>query len=344
MGKFVKNHSFKITSAVGLVCTTLAFLLFGQTEKSDASVKTDQPPRTVAALGRISPKNGVFQVTMPASSYPGFSPVAELHVKEGDLVKKGQLLAVLENKQRLETTWKSALAQGDIAGKRVEQIRSGAHPTELAASEAEAQRLETELASARTRHARNEKLFKTGAIPAAAFESTETEVAISEKGLEAARQRYRRLALVREVDLAVAEAQHQAALAEAEHAKAESGQAFIHAPCDGKVLKIYAHPGEAIGSSGLLELAEMPLYVLAEVYEPDIVRIKPGQKAEITGSIIDGKMTGVVEEIGYRVGRNRLFGSDPASATDLRIVEVKIRPERSAPVWIDARVTVQILP
>jgi HlyD family secretion protein len=277
---------------------------------------------------------------MAASSFPGLSPVADLRVREGESVKKGQILAVLENKDRLETAWKAAEAQAHVAEMRLAQVRAGADPADLAAAEAEVAQAETRFADAQTRHERNQKLYKAEAIPAATLESTAAELAVGQQGLNAARQRYRRLSVVRDVDLAVADAQYQAAQAEADHAKAELGQAYILAPADGLVVKIHARAGEVIGATGLLELAEMPLYVLAEVREPDIARVKIGQKALITGVLLDGQLEGVVEEIGLRVGKNQIFGNDPAMASDLRTVEVKVRLNKSAPTWIDARVTV----
>jgi HlyD family secretion protein len=167
------------------------------------------------------------------------------------------------------------------------------------------------------------------------------------KLLESARQRLRSMSEVREVDVALAEAQYQAALAEAEHAKAELGQAYIRAPMDGKVIKVHAHAGEQIGRDGVVEFAVVdPMYVVAEVHESDIARVRIGQKATVEGVALGQRMNGVVEEIGLKVGRNTLFSTDPASANDARVAEVRIKLEQAEPAarFLQARVTVVIEP
>ncbi len=263
------------------------------------------------------------------------------------MVKKGEVLAVLENAKRLESSWRSAEAQALVAEARLAQVQAGANPAEIAVAKAEADRLAVETEGARISHERSVKLKADSAITEAGFQSTQLALESHLRMLEEARQKLRALSEVRGVDLAVARAQSEAAKAEAEHAKAEMEQAFIRAPADGRIIKIWAHPGEQIGAQGVLELAAVnPVYALAEVYESDAGRVRPGQKATITGEAFAGKLTGVVEEIGSKVGRNNLPSMDPAVANDARIVEAWIRLDQNEPAdrFLEARVTVVIQP
>ncbi len=303
--------------------------------------------RGVACLGRIAPANGILKIAQPASRYPGLSPIAELSVKEGDVVKKGQLIAVLENKSRLETAWKSALAQARIAESRLAQIKAGSNPADVAAQQADIERLAAEVEAARINHERSETLKRDAAISVAGFQATQLALETRVKMLDAAKERLKSLAEVRSVDVAVAEAQFQAAVAEAEHAKAELEQAFIRAPVDGKIVRVHAHAGEQIGPHGVAEIAEIELmYVIAEVHESDIKRVKVGQRASITGSVLAEALSGVVEQISSKVGKNSLFSTDPASANDAQVVEVKIRLDQAAPAdrFLNARVTAILEP
>jgi HlyD family secretion protein len=326
-----------------LVAATISppFRAAGGPEKEPAET------RGVACLGRISPRDGIIHLAQPASSYPGLSPVAELKAREGEMVKKGQALAVLENEARLETSWRAALAQAKVAETRLAQVQAGANPADIAVLQADADRLAAETEGARINHERSVKLKADSAITDVAFQTTQLELETRLKMLEGAKQKLRSVAEVREVDLAVARAQFEAAKTEAEHAKAELEQAFIRAPADGRVIKIWAHPGEQIGAQGALELATVnPIYALAEIYESDAGRVKPGQKATITGEAFAGKLTGVVEEIGSKVGRNNLPSMDPAVANDARIVEAWIRLDQNEPAdrYLEARVSVVIQP
>ena len=56
----------------------------------------------VAALGQLSPSGEVRKLASPSTRFGIFPRVIELLVKEGDYVKEGSVLAVFENKEKLE--------------------------------------------------------------------------------------------------------------------------------------------------------------------------------------------------------------------------------------------------
>ena len=103
--------------------------------------------------------------------------------------------------------------------------------------------------------------------------------------------------------------------------------AILRAPMAGTVLDILTREGERPGDSGVLELGQTDfMEVVAEVYETDISRIRPGQRARITsehGGFI-GELFGQVREIGRQVNRRDVFSADPKDAVDARVVEVRI--------------------
>ena len=100
----------------------------------------------------------------------------------------------------------------------------------------------------------------------------------------------------------------------------------IRSPINGQVLKINTWPGEIIDNKGILELGQtQQMYVVAEVYETDITKVRLGQKVIITSEAFPGKIKGTVADIGLQVGRQNIFNTNPGSNTDNRIVDVKIR-------------------
>jgi HlyD family secretion protein len=297
-------------------------------------------------MGRISPLNGVVKVAQPASSYPGLSPIAEVDVREGELVKKGQVIAILENRSRLETTWKIAVAQALVAKAQQAKVKAGGSPAE-AAQRAEVARLAAEVEAARVNQVRSETLRNDAAISDVGYQATQLALETSRRLLEEAQQRLKSLVDGDSADRDLVDAQYEAATAEADHDRAELEQAFIRAPFDGRILRINAHPGETIGPDGAVEIAEVnPLYVIAEVDESDAGRVRPGERATISGPALPGTLGGVVEWVGTRVGRNGIVTTDPTVASDSRVVEVRIRLDKSddAAHFLQARVTVVLQP
>ncbi len=313
-------------------------------KKAPAAFSAPPPaPKKIACLGRIIPEGLIIHLAPPASSYPGPSPVALLLVKEGDRVTNGQAIAVLENNRRLKTSWQAADAQASVAEKRLEQVRAGVKPSEIAAQKSEIAVLMDEQHAAEIDFERKSELRKLNTISLLEWERSQLALGTSRRRLENAQQKLESLQEIRPVDLALAEAQWKAAQAEAEHSAAEVEQSIIRSPIDGQVIKILTRPGEIIGKDGVAELAKtQSMMVLAEVYETDVRWIRSGQTAQISGPVLPQALQGVVEQIGLKVGRNQLFTMDPAAADDARVVEVKIRLPAGAPVQglIHAEVTV----
>ena len=72
------------------------------------------------------------------------------------------------------------------------------------------------------------------------------------------------------------------------------------------------------------------MYVVAEVYETDIKKVRLGQSVTITSEAFSGKLKGTVADIGLQIGRQNIFNTNPGSDTDNKIVDVKIRIDNSA--------------
>ncbi len=69
-----------------------------QTKAPDASVRTLE---SVAALGKLTPLGEVRRLAAPSSSLGGTPRIAELLIKEGDYVSKGQVLALFDNRPQI---------------------------------------------------------------------------------------------------------------------------------------------------------------------------------------------------------------------------------------------------
>jgi HlyD family secretion protein len=152
-----------------------------------------------------------------------------------------------------------------------------------------------------------------------------------EKQLSESQARLTSIAEIRPTDLQLAQANVKSAIASVQQAQAELNLSSILAPINGQVLKINTWPGEIIGNKGILELGQtQQMYVVAEVYETDIKKVRLGQSVTITGEAFTGTLKGTVTDIGLQVGRQNIFNTNPGSDTDNKIVNVKIRIDNPA--------------
>lgn len=142
---------------------------------------------------------------------------------------------------------------------------------------------------------------------------------------------------VRPTDINAAQAEIDRAQAAVKKAQADLDLAFVRSPLDGQVLKIHTRPGESINTNGIVEVGQTnQMFVVAEIYESDIAKVKLGQEASVTSetNAFSGELKGTVDQIGLQIGKKDILSTDPTADVDSRVVEVKIRlnPESSSKV------------
>jgi HlyD family secretion protein len=119
--------------------------------------------------------------------------------------------------------------------------------------------------------------------------------------------------------------------AELEQARAELERTRVKSPIDGRVIAIHTREGERVGLNGIVELGRtQEMFVVAEVYETDIGRVRIGQQATAFSPALSEPLTGKVERIGLKVGKMEALATDPVSRADARVVEVEIRLDDSS--------------
>jgi HlyD family secretion protein len=316
----------------------------GSSKPAESEVKTaEKPIKMIGALGRIEPEGEVLKVAPPSTL--GSSRIVKLLVKEGDTVKANQVIAQLDGYERTIATVKQAESQVAVRRSQVAQIKAGGKSSDVAAQRANTQSLQAnldrqtnELAVAEKDLSRYEKLLTDGATSeivrdgfALKVKTLKGQISQTEKQILQASSLTNSVAEVKPTDVLVAEAQLQSAIADLEKAKIELLYTEVRAPIAGEILKVIAKAGEAVsGATGVVEMGNTKqMYAVAEVYETDISRIKPGQNATISSEVLNGEITGKVDRISLRIAKNDVLGTDPATRTDVRVVEVKIRLDES---------------
>lgn len=97
----------------------------------------------VAALGNLEPQGEVIELSARAS--PDGARVEQLLVKRGDRVKSGQVVAILDSRDRLQAALQQAQTQVMVAQARLEQVQAGAQKGEINAQEARFEGIKAEL-------------------------------------------------------------------------------------------------------------------------------------------------------------------------------------------------------
>ena len=333
----------------------LSILGVGCQQDVTASAEAELPPpdifktpgaAAVSCLGRIEPKNGVTRVS---AAYFNGRPalISELRVEEGDWVETGEILAVTNSLPTKEARVRQLEARIPVMRIQLEQVREGPKAGDVAAQKAEIARLRIELETARAEYARYQQLHEVRDVSDSQLDLKQLAVRNIEKMIEQAQQRLDSMTEIRDVDVRLAQSRLDAAIADVEEAKADVEMSLVRAPSPGRILEIHARAGEEVGMRGLLELARTDqLYVVAEVYETDISRVKPGQRATIQADYLSNELSGTVETISQQIDRGQVLPADPVEFADARIVKVDIGLDDSAPAagLIHGRVAVTIHP
>lgn len=136
----------------------------GAHDVSSAAAAVPRVPTTIAALGRIEPKDGVRRIAGPSN--PSVV-IGRLLVEEGDPVTEGQVIAVLDNHAVLES--RSARLKAYLANAQLEYQRNAKlfRQHTVAESELDAARMNVEMAQADVQSAQAELDLATVRSPIA---------------------------------------------------------------------------------------------------------------------------------------------------------------------------------
>lgn len=296
---------------------------------------------SVAALGFVEPEDGIVRLS-GALATDG-AAVAELRVREGDQVAAGDVIAVLHNHDRLEAALRRAEAQVGVAKARLDRAKAGATEGAISAREAVVDRLTIQVDNAAAECERANILIQRNTLPEAVRDQRCLDEQVLRRQLLEADAALKDVMEVRDVDIAVTEAELKDAEAAFGQAEADYQRSLVRAPTNGQVLKVLAKAGEAIGPDGIIELGQTAqMWVRAEVYETDITKVRVGQAATITSNGFDGTLTGTVEEIGLMIGRNRIIEANPVADVDARVVDVKIKLDEAASKAVERLTNLQV--
>jgi HlyD family secretion protein len=231
---------------------------------------------TVAANGKIQPA-----IDVKISPYIS-GEVVELHVKEGDFVKKGTMLAKIDpqiyiaNRDRAQAAYKQALANQAQTKARFAQAK-------------------VQFTKAKLDFERNKQLWEKQVISDAEYDASKSAYEVAEAEVIAAEESYK-----------ASQFQVNSAKASLDEAEENLKRTNIWAPSDGTVSRLSVEVGERVTgasqfSSGteIMRIANLDVMeVKVEVNETDIVRVSLLDTALVeVDAYLERKFKGVVTEI-----------------------------------------------
>lgn len=119
--------------------------------------------------------------------------------------------------------------------------------------------------------------------------------------------------------------------------------ARLRSPIAGTVVRVVARPGEAVGSEGVTEVADLSrLDVVADVYETDLPRLRVGASAEVVVPGEAARYPATVREVGWQVRRAVQGQTDPVAAVDARTVAVRLTLGEAGRRALERRTNMQV--
>lgn len=328
-----------VIGGAALAVLGLAYLIFGGSHSAPPAQSA--PHQSIVARGRIEPVERVRAVYGPSEG----GVVQKLLVDQGEQVKAGQVLAILDGHDIRQAELQMAERSLTLTMVQREQTVAGAKRSDiaaqrnvLAAKEARRDMLEREWK-------RRQALFADGHVSQQALDSLAADRKTAENEVAQAANVLKAQTETRGVDDRVALARVEVERAAMERARAQAEHLVIRAPTDGVVLSVQSRAGEVIGQAGLLRMASLDaLEVVAEIEEAQAGRLTEGMTATIQARFLDQPVTGKVRRVAREVFREKRPASDVLTGRDARIVEVDVTPDAALPAILGAEVVVRLAP
>ena len=308
--------------------------------KSSANLKNEvtedfiPPIKAVAALGQLSPSGEIRQLAAPTSQF-GTSPrIIEITVKEGDFVKKGDVLAIFENREKLIADLERNENLIDTINDEISLKKDQIKRYELALSNdaysfVQLSQRKDELL----------KLQKNKIIYIGDKNNINDEIALKEDQI----QRYE-LALNKDAysfvqlsqrkdELLKLQKQKINYIGDQKNIKIDLFNSKLRSPIDGFILGINTRVGERPKNDGILDIgSSQKMEALIEVYESDIDRVFISQNVELTSENggFQKTLKGKVIRISPKVKQRKVLSTDPTGDADSRIIEVLVKLDQES--------------
>jgi multidrug resistance efflux pump len=341
----MKNNRFGIVMITGLVIAAVALALFGplifrkKVEKRGPEVR-QAANAAVTSKGVVESEEEV-QVGSQVSGI-----IREIRANEGDPVRKGQLLVILDS-GKVVAKVEQAEAMTREARERLRELETGSRSEDIEIARARAKRDEVVYGQANDEFQRQERLYRKDAATLIerdrALERMKT-AAEELKGAESNLQKLLKGERKGEVEQARAAVARNSA--EKKYNQALLREYTITSPIDGVVTARQKEAGEIVdvGTPLMKLINPKRMRIRAEIEETDVGKVKDGQQVEVTMDAYRDKVyRGKVYKIFPDVKRKAQKTFDPMASFDINTQQIYIRLDDFTGLKDGMTVTVRFL-
>ena len=264
--------------------------------------------------------------------------VTELLVKEGDVVKKGQLLARIDNRDLIA---KAQQAQAGIEALQAQLAQASGATTlqdrtvieSLKSAQAQLSKAESDLTLSEKDYNRFKELYATGAISQQVLDSYQTKYQVSQSSytqaqaaLSAAQASLMQTQINQSNEMAIQGkvAQAQASLSEV---NVYLDETEIRAPIDGIVTTKYVEAGEMVATGTPIVAIQDPKdnWVNIKVKETDLSQYNLGDTVQLRGRDAKLVLTGTIIDISKKPEFATYRATNERGENDIITFNVKIQ-------------------
>jgi HlyD family secretion protein len=302
-------------------------------------------PSLVAGPGRVEPISEEIKIGSELSG-----KLRTVNVDEGDRVRRGDVLAELENDDYAALV---ATAEAEVGARQaaLRKVLHGARAQERSEALAAVNAAEAVLDNARAENDRYHRLFSDGVVSYAELDRYVRHHKVAAAEYRQARERHSLIDdRAREEDRALARADLAAARARLEEARARHAKTIIRSPIDGTVLRKHHRDGESVSNSATVPDPivtvgdKRVLRVRVEIDETEVNRVAVGHRAYVTADAFAGReFGGQVIRIGQQLGRKNIQTAEPTERLDTRVLEVLVELAHGAELPIGLRVDAYVV-
>lgn len=148
-GKLPWLTGWRLSLILGIIALALGTPIYlnhrqqaAEAEAKQAQLTAVVVPKTVTALGKLAPKGEIIKLSAPSST-EGLK-IDRLLIEEGNSVKAGQLIAILDSQGRLQAAVNEAKVKVAVAQASLAKVKAGAKEGEINAQKATVGRLQAE--------------------------------------------------------------------------------------------------------------------------------------------------------------------------------------------------------
>jgi RND family efflux transporter MFP subunit len=275
----------------------------------------------------------LFPIEQAAITPKVSAPVKEFKVNRGSRVKKGQLLAVLEN-QDLSAAATENRGGLDQAMAAYSSATRASLPEEWKKAELDASAVKQMLDAEQKLYSSREELYRQGALPRKELDQAGVSLTQARNQFEIAQQHVDALhAVAKQDQLKSARGQLDAARGKFQGAEAQLSYSEIHSPIDGIVAErpLYAGETAAAGTPLIVVVDSSSVIAKAHLPQEQAALVKVGNTAEIAVAGEDKPVEGKVSVVSPAVDANSTTVEIWVQAAN---PEGRLRPGTSAHVSI----------